>query len=391
MAHKQDQKNLLLMQVILVCAIVGTLAYVLLRKSHTEDASAEDGKAATELVSGKSTTAKGNRANADGNFSNADDRMTDADGNFSNADGRMTDADGNSQYANIPFDPNTADSATLVAVGFSSFQARNILKYRAKGGRYHSKEEVKKVYSLTVNQWHHIEPLIRISKGEQYIADTDEAYTSPQHRHPSGNPSGSAGTSYGDPSPNPSGGTSPNPSNGTSSPSMASQQTSVSKQEGAGQNTNNGSRQRTYNGSRFADYPTKLRQGETINLAKADTNELKRIPGVGSYYARRIAEYGQKLGGYVSINQINDAALDFLPEGIERWMTISQSTPRQLHINKCTTRQLNNHPYINYPQAKQLSSYIRLYGAIKSWDELLRLSEFSEADKARLQPYIAFD
>ena len=34
------------------------------------------------------------------------------------------------------FDPNTADSATLVGLGLAPWQARNMLRYRAKGGVY---------------------------------------------------------------------------------------------------------------------------------------------------------------------------------------------------------------------------------------------------------------
>ena len=77
--------------------------------------------------------------------------------------------------------------------------------------------------------------------------------------------------------------------------------------------------------------------------------------------------------------------------GIEKYMPISTPNIRQLHINSCTVKQLTNHPYITYPQAKQLADRIRLYGPIKSGDEILFLSEFSSKDKERLEPYICFE
>ena len=38
------------------------------------------------------------------------------------------------------FDPNTADSSTLVHLGLKPWQASNMLKYRAKNGRYRQAE-----------------------------------------------------------------------------------------------------------------------------------------------------------------------------------------------------------------------------------------------------------
>ena len=47
------------------------------------------------------------------------------------------------------FDPNTADSSTLVHIGLKKWQASNMLKYRAKGGRYRRAEDMKKIYGMT--------------------------------------------------------------------------------------------------------------------------------------------------------------------------------------------------------------------------------------------------
>ena len=41
----------------------------------------------------------------------------------------------------FPFDPNTADSTTLLRLGLVPWQVRNIYKYRAAGGIYRSKED----------------------------------------------------------------------------------------------------------------------------------------------------------------------------------------------------------------------------------------------------------
>lgn len=46
------------------------------------------------------------------------------------------------------FDPNTADSLTLIKIGFSPYVTRNIMRYRAKGGVYRSAEQFGRTYGL---------------------------------------------------------------------------------------------------------------------------------------------------------------------------------------------------------------------------------------------------
>lgn len=61
------------------------------------------------------------------------------------------------------FDPNTADSSTLVHLGLKPWQAKNILKYRAAGGRYRKAEDIKKLYGMTDSMYRALEPYIRIA------------------------------------------------------------------------------------------------------------------------------------------------------------------------------------------------------------------------------------
>ncbi|MBR0542825.1 MAG: helix-hairpin-helix domain-containing protein [Bacteroidaceae bacterium] len=58
----------------------------------------------------------------------------------------------------FPFDPNTADSTTLLRLGLSPWQVRSIYRYRAKRGRYSRVEDFRNVPNLTVEQWVRLEP-----------------------------------------------------------------------------------------------------------------------------------------------------------------------------------------------------------------------------------------
>ena len=63
----------------------------------------------------------------------------------------------------FPFDPNVADSTTLLRLGLSKWQVRSIYRYRAKHGRYSKPEDFMNVPHLTNEQWERLRPYIRIS------------------------------------------------------------------------------------------------------------------------------------------------------------------------------------------------------------------------------------
>lgn len=64
------------------------------------------------------------------------------------------------------FDPNTADSSTLVHLGFKPWQAKNMVKYRAAGGKYRKPEDLKKLYGMTDSMYQALTPYIYIAREE---------------------------------------------------------------------------------------------------------------------------------------------------------------------------------------------------------------------------------
>ncbi len=283
----------------------------------------------------------------------------------SSADGMYADAESGVGRGAMPdvFDPNTADSATLVAVGLSSWQAQNVLRYRRKGGQYHRPEDFKRLYGLTVSQWETLEPRIRIGRKFQYLSDAEDVGTSYSARY-----------------------------------DRRAYRNAMYASAGKG-----AAHSFSDDGAEHADtllhsthpfrssaYVHKLRKGETVDISLCDTTALKTIPGIGGYYARRIAEYGEKLGGYASLSQLNDDALSFLPVGVEGYMTLNSPSVRKLRVNHMSVRELAAHPYISFAQAKQIYNSVRVNGPLRSWTELLFLSEFTEGDRQRLEPYVEF-
>lgn len=135
-------------------------------------------------------------------------------------------------------------------------------------------------------------------------------------------------------------------------------------------------------------YPVKINEPESIILNTADTNQLKRVPGIGSWFARAIVNYGNRLGGYVNVGQLQEIE-DFPTESV-KFFIVKNPTVRRINLNKLPLNELRKHPYINYYQAKTIMDYRRLHGKLNSLDDLEMSKFFTKKDIGRLQPYVEF-
>ena len=224
------------------------------------------------------------------------------------------------------FDPNTADSTQLLRLGLQPWQVRNIYKYRAAGGIYRKPLDFAKLYGLTVKQYRELEPYIRISS--DYMPASTLA-------------------------------------NDKESFTRKDPKDSVTYQR-----------------------PVKIKETEHIVLNTADTTSLITIPGIGPYYARKIVQYGNRLGGYVSVDQLDE--IDDFPTEAKKYLVINNPTPKKLNINQLSLNELKRHPYINFYQAKAITDYRRLHGAIKSLNDLRLLKDFTPEVIKRLTPYVTY-
>lgn len=227
------------------------------------------------------------------------------------------------------FDPNTADSTQLLRLGLQPWQVRNIYKYRAKGGVYRTPEDFARVYGLTRKQYMDMRPYIQISDDYAPAAD----FVSQRPRFDS------------------------------------------HKDE------------HEYSRDTIK-YPIKIKEGQFVDLASADTTELKKVPGIGSFWARRIVNYGQRLGGYTSTRQLLE--IEAFPDETMKYFKLSSPHVTKLNVNTLTLNQLRRHPYINFYQAREICDYRRLKGRITDISQLSLLKDFPPEEIERLRPYIAY-
>lgn len=248
----------------------------------------------------------------------------------------------------FPFDPNTADSTQLLKLGLQAWQVRSIYRYRAKGGIFREPSDFARLYGLTKKQYEVLVPYIRI--GEDY--------------RPASNYYGKERTYHYD-------------SKGRGGYPKESQL-------GESSNLNNSPTQN----SQVFSYPHKLKPGQHVAVNAADTTELMKIPGIGSYYAKAIIRYRDQLGGFSSLSQLHE--IEGMPEEAIAFIHVDAKGMRKLAINKLTLNQLRRHPYLNFYQAKAICDYRRLHGPIKSLEDLKLLKDFPPAEIERLEPYVEF-
>ena len=138
-----------------------------------------------------------------------------------------------------------------------------------------------------------------------------------------------------------------------------------------------------------AHYQAKLKAGEHIVLNTADTTQLKMVPGIGSYFARKVVQYGQRLGGYVSVDQLDE--IENFPLDAKDYLVIENAQPHKLNVNSLSLNDLKKHPYISFYQARAITDYRRLHGPLRSLQDLRLSKDFPPEAISRLIPYVTFE
>lgn len=233
-----------------------------------------------------------------------------------------------------PFDPNTASEQQLQSLGLSQRHVRNIMKYRSRGGRFRKKEDFARLYGLTLKQYRQLEPYITIQP-EVMAADVIKGRQDNQ----------------------------------------TSQNTQITPN--------------TPQPSSIIHHPSpKLRYGETVDINTADTALLKRIPGIGSYYAMRIVELRQRRQMFSSPQEL--LAIRNFPEAALAYMTASQNFP-EIYVNLSSQKQLAAHPLLNYAQAREIITLRRTAGTITVASDLAALPSLDARTMERITPFLRFD
>lgn len=246
----------------------------------------------------------------------------------------------------VNFNPNTADSMTLLGLGLRSYVVKNILNYRRKGGQFRKPTDFSRIYGLDAEVFATLEPYIQMeNKAEPNSASslTEASMKSTDaNRVPNGIP--------------------PTASNQT----MQAEPSPTQSKEPVPQ-TN-------------------------FDLNSADTSMFQQLKGVGSVTANRIARYRSQLGGFYSLAQLSEIK-GMYPETLTRLQSMLKIDPTRintLNVNKASLEKLSAHPYISFYQAKVIVELRKARGQIRSLDDLVSFKEFKPEDLERLKWYLSF-
>ena len=138
--------------------------------------------------------------------------------------------------------------------------------------------------------------------------------------------------------------------------------------------------------------PAPRKQPLVVELNSADTLTLQLLHGIGPAYARRIVRYRERLGGFVSTEQLLEV-YGFTPELLEHIrpsLHLDSSTVKHIHINSVELKQLARHPYVEYYQARDIVRLRSLGTLFHSADDLRAVPSMADSTLQRLLPYLDF-
>lgn len=128
-----------------------------------------------------------------------------------------------------------------------------------------------------------------------------------------------------------------------------------------------------------------------VELNSADTSQLQKLRGIGNVFAQRIIKYRTLLGGFCTLDQLNEV-YGLKPETIEQilpYITVDTSQISKIAINKLWFYSLKKHPYCTKNQANAIINYRKSKGVIADWRQLQTV-KVDSCSWNKLQPYIDY-
>jgi len=137
---------------------------------------------------------------------------------------------------------------------------------------------------------------------------------------------------------------------------------------------------------------SKQQRSIVLDLNRADTNDLKDLPLIGSGRARAIVRYRERLGGYVSLEQLSEIRIlpDSVIEAIKPFLRVESPVYRKLMINSAPADSLY-HPYCPRSLARMIVAYREQHGVYTALTDLSVLPLADAEILRKIAPYISFE
>ncbi len=230
----------------------------------------------------------------------------------------------------FPFNPNTLTEEEWLQMGLTDRQVRNIMNYKAKGGKFYSKNDLGKLYTISEEEFAQLEPFIVL----------------------------------------------PEVSRGKNTKTSAKSGVSTGSSTATGPTT----------------VPSEKKPIPIVDLNTVDSTTLVELPQIGPYTAVRIIEFREKLGGFIDKEQLRDVKGmdDARFAAIQPYINLDAVEIRKVDVNRADFKTLVHHPYLNYEQVKRIVNQREKRGMIKNWAQLEELIKEDGEVNPLLEQYVKY-
>lgn len=138
------------------------------------------------------------------------------------------------------------------------------------------------------------------------------------------------------------------------------------------------------------ELPVKEETTLSLSINEIDKEEFMRIKGVGDYYASKVLNFRNALGGFVNLDQLYEVyhLPDSVVDQISSHLTVDTNFVNRRNINKINLKELKQHPYISYKLANSIIAFRKTHGAYSSVEELKELVLMDAETFQKVRPYL---
>ncbi|MGK0363999.1 MAG: competence ComEA-like helix-hairpin-helix protein, partial [Saprospiraceae bacterium] len=289
------------------------------------------------------------------------------------------------KISHFQFNPNTASKDDFQKLGLSPRTSQSILNYRNKGGKFFKKEDFKKIYTLKSEDYERLKnyisipdnhPIAQVRQKKSYEYDHVDKVIAQEFSF--------------DP-------------NTVSYEDLIRLGISSRAAKGLIKYRNAGAvfRKKTdfkkvynieeadYNRlENYIDLPEKFvspipertqpiyKKKEWtpvyVDINNATVDEWQKLRGIGPGYANWIVKHRERLGGFVTIEQVSEVYNfpDSTYQSIKEFLTNESPNLTKISINRLTAEEIKNHPYIQWKQANRIVAFRKQHGAFSDMDAI---------------------
>lgn len=133
---------------------------------------------------------------------------------------------------------------------------------------------------------------------------------------------------------------------------------------------------------------------QRFDLNAADTTMFATVYGIGPSLARRIVAYRERLGGFVSADQLYEVwGLDTIvvQRTLQRSEILQDFIPKRININTAHENELSGHPYMKPKMARIIVAYRFQHGNFASIAHLKEINLIDSKTFERIKPYLTLE